>query len=386
MKVWVPKLLPIAALGSGLLVLVIGLWATGYDPGLALSALWRGAFGSTDAVISSTLPRSIPLIITGLAVGFAFRAGALNIGVEGQFYAGAIVATWVATQLLSADVASAYRVIAIASVLAAGMLAGLLWIAVPIILRVRFGVMEVISTLLLNFVAEALVSWMVTGPLQEAKGIYPQSDPLPLAARLPMLAGTRLHLGLLLGILLAVGGWLLAKKTLFGFQLRAMGANPLAAATVGRVRTGRMIAISLGVSGMIAGLAGGVEISGSSYALFQNLSPGYGFTAIAVALLARLNPLATIGTGMLFGALSAGSAAMQREAGVPAVVGSVVEAVVILVLLVAQVMVKREARNGKRETGGAENADRDPSSASPSAARGTGSAGEEQRGDAPTRR
>jgi simple sugar transport system permease protein len=349
MKLWVTRLLPAIALIMGLLVLVIGLWATGHDPALALGALWRGAFGSADAILSATLPRAIPLIIIGLAVGFAFRAGALNIGAEGQFYAGAIAATWLSVSVLgtaSADYADGRRLFGVGLVLVGSMVAGLLWVLIPIVLRVRFGVMEVITTLLLNFVAEAMVSWMVTGPLQEAKGIYPQSDPVPLGLRLPVVPGTRLHLGLLLGILLAIGCWLLAKKTLFGFQMRATGANPLAAATVGRVKTGRMIAISLGVSGMIAGLAGGVELTGSSYALFQNLSPGYGFTAIAVALLARLNPLATIGTGVLFGALSAGSAAMQREAGVPAVVGSVVEATVILVLLVATAKAYREDAKG----------------------------------------
>ncbi|HWA16289.1 MAG TPA: ABC transporter permease [Gemmatimonadales bacterium] len=327
--------MPLLALLAGLVVLAGGLWLLGYDAPPALSALWRGAFGSSDALLSSTLPRAIPLIIIGLAIGFAFRAGALNIGAEGQFYAGAIAATWVATKLLSTDFADGHRLTGTIGVLAAAALAGWLWVLIPIILKVRFGVLEVITTLLLNFVAEALVSWMVTGPLREAKGVYPQSDPVPMGFRLPVMPGTRLHLGLLLGILLAVAFWVLAKKTLIGFQLRAAGVNPLAAASVGRVKTGRMMAISLGISGMIAGLAGGIELTGSSYALFQNLSPGYGFTAIAVALLARLNPLATIGTGVLFGALSAGSAAMQREAGVPAVVGSVVEATVILVLLVA---------------------------------------------------
>jgi simple sugar transport system permease protein len=345
MRQWASKLLPAIALVAGLLVLVLGLLATGYDPALALGALWRGAFGSADAFLSATLPRSIPLIVTGLAVGFAFRAGALNIGAEGQFYAGAIAATW------SADFAYGLGMAQIPLVLTAAAIAGLLWVLIPILLRVRFGVLEVITTLLLNFVAEALVSWMVTGPLQEAKGIYPQSDLIPVGLRLPVVAGTRLHLGMLLALLLAVGCWLLAKRTLLGFQLRAVGANPLAAATVGRVPTGRMIAISLGVSGMIAGLAGGIELTGSSYALFQNLSPGYGFTAIAVALLARLHPGATVATGVLFGALSAGSAAMQREAGVPAVVGSVVEATVILVLLVAAAFGQSPQTDGPRRRG-----------------------------------
>jgi simple sugar transport system permease protein len=326
----------LAAVGSGVLVLAVALWAAGYDPLLALDALWRGAFGSPDALLSALLPRAIPLITIGLGIGLAFRAGALNIGAEGQFYAGAIAATWIGLSLESWP-----RMVAVPIVLAASLGAGLLWAAVPALLRLRFGVLEVISTLLLNFVAEALVSWMVQGPLQEAKHIYPQSDPLPVAARLPQLPGTRLHLGLLLALGLAGLLWLFARRTLPGFQLRATGANPLAAQVMGRVNTRWVFGLALGASGAMAGLAGGSEVSGTSFALFQNLSPGYGFTAIAVALLARLDPLATIGTGLLFAALEAGSSAMQRDAQVPSVVVSVAEAVIIMAVLLADAADRR---------------------------------------------
>jgi simple sugar transport system permease protein len=318
------------------LVLALGLAASGYDAPVALGALWRGAFGSVDAVLSGLLPRAVPLVIIGLGIGLAFRAGALNIGAEGQFYAGAIAATWIGLHVGSWPRAGALTV-----VLSGAALAGLAWVVLPILLRVRFGVLEVISTLLLNFVAEALVSWMVTGPLQEAKRVYPQSDPLPLAARLPLLAGTRLHLGVGLALVLAVVLWVVNRRTLWGFQLRATGVNPLAAGIIGRVNTSRMFAAALGLSGALAGLAGGAEVSGTSYALFQNLSPGYGFSAIAVALLARLHPLAIILTGLLFAALEAGAGAMQREAGVPAVTVSVVQAVIIVVVLLADVYGRR---------------------------------------------
>jgi simple sugar transport system permease protein len=215
--------------------------------------------------------------------------------------------------------------------------AGLIWAGVPVLLRLRFGVLEVITTLLLNFVAEAVVSWMVVGPLQESRHVYPQSDPLPLAARLPQLSGTRLHLGALLALGLAVVLWVFGRRTLAGFQLRATGVNPLAAKIIGGVRTERVFAGALLASGAFAGVAGATEISGTTYALFQNLSPGYGFTAIAVALLARLDPLATILTGLLFAALEAGASAMQREAGVPAVSVFIVEAVIIIVVLLTEV-------------------------------------------------
>jgi simple sugar transport system permease protein len=314
----------------GVLLLAAGLQLAGYDAVAALGALWRGAFGSWYALSSATLVRAIPLIIIGLGITLAFRGGALNIGAEGQFYAGAIAATWVGLHVAGRPAA-----VALPAVLAAAVLAGGAWVVVPVWLQLRYGVLEVISTLLLNFVAASLVSLMVQGPLQESRHIYPQSDPIAVAARLPVVPGTRLHAGIVLALLAAVGLWYLFARTLWGFRLRAVGAGPRAAMISGRIDARRMAAVALLGSGALAGLAGGVEVSGVSYALFQNLSPGYGFTGIAVALLARLQPLAVVVTGLLFGALEAGAGAMQREAGVPAVAVYVVEAVVILVVLLA---------------------------------------------------
>ena len=320
----------------GLLVLAAGLQLAGYDAATALAALWQGAAGSWYALSSATLVRAVPLIIIGLGIALAFRGGALNIGAEGQFYAGAIAATWVGLH-----VAGRPAGVAATSVLLAATLAGMAWVLVPVWLKLRFGVLEVISTLLLNFVAESLVSLMVQGPLQEAQHIYPQSDPIAEAARLPLLPGTRLHAGLLLALVGALALWYVFARTLWGFRLRAVGAGPRAAEISGRIDARRMGAAALLGSGALAGLAGGVEVSGVSYALFQNLSPGYGFTAIAVALLARLHPLGVVATGILFGALEAGAGAMQRDAGVPAVAVYVVEAVVIVVVLLAEASARR---------------------------------------------
>jgi ABC-type uncharacterized transport system permease subunit len=314
----------------GLLLLTAGLQLAGYDAIAALGALWRGAFGSWYALSSATLVRAIPLIVIGLGIALAFRGGALNIGAEGQFYAGAIAATWVGLHVAGRPAA-----VALPAVLAAALLAGAAWVVVPVWLQLRYGVLEVISTLLLNFVAASLVSLMVQGPLQESRHIYPQSDPIALTARLPVVPGTRLHAGLVLALLAAAALWYVFARTLWGFRLRAVGAGPRAAAISGQIDARRMTAVALLGSGALAGLAGGIEVSGVSYALFQNLSPGYGFTGIAVALLARLQPLGVVATGLLFGALEAGAGAMQREAGVPAVAVYVVEAVVILVVLLA---------------------------------------------------
>ena len=325
-----------AALGLGLLALALSVRLAGYDASAALAALWQGAFGSWYALTSATLVRAVPLIIIGLGIALAFRGGALNIGADGQFYAGAIAATWVGLH-----VAARPAPIAIVAVLAAATLAGMAWIAVPVLLKFRFGVLEVISTLLLNFVAEALVSLMVQGPLQERQHIYPQSDSIAEAARLPVLPGTRLHAGFALALVTAVVVWHLFARTYWGFKLRAVGAGARAAEISGRIDARRISVVALLGSGALAGLAGGVEVSGVSYALFQNLSPGYGFTAIAVALLARLHPLGVVATGILFGALEAGAGAMQRDAGVPAVAVYVVEAVVILVVLLVDVGQRR---------------------------------------------
>lgn len=334
-----------AAFGGGLLILALGLWAAGYPPGPALGALWQGAFGSWYQITSATLVRAVPLIILGLGFSLALRGGALNIGAEGQFLVGAVAATW-AGQL----VAGWPSLLAIPVVLSAAMAAGVLWVSVPVLLKVRFGVLEVITTLLLNFVAEQVVSWMVTGPMREAKGLYPQSDPIAAAARLPLLPGTRLHLGLLIGLVLAGLLWFILRRTLWGFRLRAVGLGPRAAQVTGRIKSTRMLGVALLMSGAIAGLGGGVEITGVTLALFQNLSPGYGFTAIAVALLARLHPLGVVATGILFGALEAGAGAMQREAGVPAVAVYVVQAWVVIVMAVVGA---RGARRSDRGPGGA---------------------------------
>ena len=208
--------------------------------------------------------------------------------------------------------------------------------AIPVWLKLRFGVIEVISTLLLNFVADSLVSLMVQGPLQERSHIYPQSDPIADAARLPLLFGTRLHAGFLLALFGGADLWFLFARTLWGFRLRAVGVGPRAAEVSGGVDSAaRWAPWRSFFRAAMAGLAGGVEVSGVSGALFQNLSPGYGFTGIAVALLGGLHPIGVVLAGILFGALEAGAGAMQRDAGVPAVAVYVVEAVIIIVALLA---------------------------------------------------
>jgi simple sugar transport system permease protein len=250
---------------------------------------------------------------------------------EGQFAVGAVAATWLGLELTGVP-----AILALPAVMAAGALAGALWIAAPVVLRVRFGVTEVISTLLLNFVADAVVSYAVTGPLQEPSRVYPESAPIAASARLPhILPGSRLHLGFVLALVIAGLLWILLRKTTGGFKLRAVGAGPVAARVTGKIATVTVLATALLGSGALAGLGGAMEVSGVSYALYQNLSPGYGFTAIAVALLGAEEPLLVVLAGLLFGALDAGAGVMQRDAGIPAVAVQVVEAVVLLTVVVS---------------------------------------------------
>ncbi len=337
-----PLVIALGATASGALLMMVGLELAGYDSLAAMAALWRGAFGSWYAFSSATMVRAVPLIVIGLGFAFALQGGALNIGAEGQFYAGAIAATWVGLH-----VGAWPAPVAMLALWLAAALAGALWMVLPVILKVRYGVFEAISTLLLNFVALSLVSYMVQGPLQEASGIYPQSDQIASAARIPLIAGTRLHWGILATAGLAAVIWFVLSKTLWGFHLRAVGTGPSAAMVTGRVNGPKLLAAALLWSAALAGLAGGFEIGGVSYALYQNLSPGYGFTAIAVALLARLNPWGIILTGVLFGALEAGAGAMQRDAGVPSVAVYVVEAAVIVVALLANASSARAGSIGR---------------------------------------
>jgi general nucleoside transport system permease protein len=319
-----------AVVGIPLVVSVVVLRVAGFDVGRALQALVTGSVGSWYALGSGTLVRATPLVLTGLAVAIALRAGVFNIGAEGQFLVGAAAAAAVA---LSA--AGSLWILAIPLALVAGAVAGAGWASIAALLRARFHVLEVISTIMLNFVAGYLVSYLVRGPLQEPLHIYPQTSTIPLAAQLPRLGPTtRLHLGFLIAVTACVLAWWIIRFTAAGFRLRAVGANPHAARVAGRIDVVRTTIWTFLISGALAGLAGAIELTAVTYALYENISPGYGYTAIAVALLARLNPAVVLLTGVLFGALEVGATAMQRDAGVPSVVVSIVEAAVILGLVV----------------------------------------------------
>ncbi len=295
----------------------------------ALTALWDGAFGSSYAFWSATLVRATPLLFVGIAVAIAFRAGVLNIGAEGQLLAGATAST--AFALAAAGLP---QPVVVAGMIVSGMAAGALWAGIAALLRHRFGVLEVISTIMLNFVALNLVGWLIRGPMQEPTRVYPQSATLAESGRWPLLLdGQRLHLGFALALVLALIAWWVLARTAVGFRVRAVGAGARAAESAGGVNARRTVLGVFLASGACAGLAGASEVGGVTWALYEGLSPGYGYTAIAVALLARLDPRTVVLSAVFFGALEAGAAAMQRDAQVPSVVVQAIIAIVILGVL-----------------------------------------------------
>ena len=306
-----------------------------------LLAFWDGAFGSAFAFWSATLVRATPLLFVGLAVALAFRAGVLNIGAEGQLLLGAIGASVIALKFPDGP-----RALVLPLMMLAGMIGGAVWAGIAALLRRRFGVLEVISTIMLNFVALALLGWIVRGPLQEPTKVYPMSSSFTVSAQLPFLVpGQRLHLGFALGLAIALFLWYMLARTARGFRIRAIGLGARAATSAGGIHAESLSARVFVVSGAIAGLGGASEVGGVTWALYEGLSPGYGYTAIAVALLARLDPRWVVVTAVFFGALEAGGASMQREAGVPAVAVQIITATLLLgVLALARWQQLRAAR------------------------------------------
>jgi general nucleoside transport system permease protein len=322
-----PSVVAIAvAFAAGALLIA----AAGASPALAFGALLEGAFASADG-LSEVAVKTCPLLLTGIAVAIAFRAGIWNIGAEGQLLAGAVAVAWLGSRGPSLP---AWQAIPLG--LTAAAVAGALWGGGAAFLKVTRNVSEVLGTIMLNFIAAGLVSYFVHGPLMESAGRYPQTDAIALSMRLPRLAPPlRVHAGLLLALAAAAFSYLLLFRTVLGYGMRAVGLNPEASRLAG-IRPGRLTWITLLLSGGLAGLAGGIEVSAVTFRLYERFSAGYGFTAIAVALLGRLNPAGVVLAAILFGVLEAGSSAMQRVAGVSSVLVSVIQAVVIFSLIAVE--------------------------------------------------
>lgn len=322
---------PVIILASAFVVNAVVMWLCNYDPLAAYQAAINGAFGN-GRKFGETLVKSTPFLMTGLSVAMAFRCGIWNIGAEGQFLMGALAATWFGTKLATLFPENTW--IAVPMCLALAMLAGGIWGLIPAALKVARGVNEVISTIMLNYVAIHLVGMMIDGgPLQEASQRGPQSDRIAEWVFLPrFFPPHRIHLGIVIAVVLAIVLTFILFRTAFGYQLRAVGEGAAAAEAAGISVVHNTLRVFF-ISGALAGLGGAIELTALTRRLFLNFSPGYGYTAIAVALLAKLNPLVTVAAALLFGALTTGSYSMQREVGISDRVTFVIQATILLFVI-----------------------------------------------------
>ena len=325
----------LAPLGAILAALVIagGLIAiAGANVPDAYRLILKGAFGSRLG-FSETLTRATPLILTGLAAAVAFRARLWNIGGEGQFYMGALAVT--AFGMIPA-VSALPAPLAILLCLVAGALAGMVLLLAPLGLRLKFGVDEVVTTLLLNFVAVLFVSLMIEGAMKDPLAFgWPQSVPVPDNALLPkLMARTRLHAGLVIAVAMAVAVWWLQSRTVFGLRSRAAGLNPRAAAFAG-VPLGRTLIAVACLSGGLAGLAGAIEVMGVKGYVTTDLSPSYGYSGIVIAMLANLHPLGVIAAALFSAVMFVGADSMSRALGIPSYIADVTVALSLLTMLIA---------------------------------------------------
>jgi ABC-type uncharacterized transport system permease subunit len=302
--------------------------AFGRDPVAAFAALLQGSFGSMY-YLGETFLSAVPLMFTGLAVAYGFRSGLFNIGAEGQLFMGGLAGAY-----LGVVMGGMSAFVALPTILIAGALAGAAWAFIPAVLKARVGAHEVITTMMFGYIGRYIVSWLVTGPLK-APGPIPETSLIGAGAVLPRIAAVfpalqlgRAHMGLLIAIGCAVLMWFILKYTTTGYESRAVGFNPLAAQN-GGVSIASTTIKALCISGALAGLAGVVEVLGTQGRIFDTFSSGFGFTGIAVALLAKNNPLAVIPAAILFGALSAGSSLMQLQADVPIKVVEIIQALII---------------------------------------------------------
>ena len=340
---WFPATATIGALVVAFILSGFIIWLVGGDPIRSFTHIMVAAFGSVG-VISDTLVKATPLILTGLACSLAFRMHLWNIGAEGQFLLGA----WGASAVVLVPIlpAGTPAIVVIPVMMLAGAAAGGAWGFIPGILRARLGVSEIITTLMLNYVALFWVQYWVFGPW--SKGGFQQTRPFPpeawlprltdLAAAFPVLGGLTVHLGLIFGILAATIMWVALERTRWGYEIRLIGDSPSAARYAG-IDIGRKIVVVFVISGALAGLGGMSEVGGVVHKLQDQISPGYGFTAIIIAYLARFGPFRVIVASILFGALILAGREIQPS-GVPAMI----QGIILFALIGSDVLIRYRIR------------------------------------------
>ena len=334
---------PIAAVAMTLLVTaLLVLWA-GAPVGKTYTLLFQGGFGSVFA-LSETFTRATPLILTGLAATVAFKARLFNIGAEGQLYAGALAAIAVGGLHGGTGLEWSPWIVFPLMMLAAA-LAGALLLLGPALLKTRLGVDEVVTTLLLNFIVLLLVSAMLDGPMKDPTAMgWPQSVALNGELELSKLVqGTRVHTGLIWATTLAVMLWAVFKYTTIGFSIRAVGANARAAAFAGVPITGTVVLVAM-LSGALAGLAGAIEVAGRTSYVTLDMSPGYGYSGIVIAMLAGLHPIGVLAASVFVAGVLVGADSMSRAIGVPTYIADVIVATSLLSVLVATLLTQYRVR------------------------------------------
>ena len=325
----------VGSLGAAMLVAAIILWSQGVNPWYAYARIFAGAFGSFYGW-SETLTKAIPLMLCGLGLAVAFRSSFWNIGAEGQLLLGATAATGVA---LFVPVAGS---LVLPLMILAGFLAGAAWGLLPAIFKGKLGANEVITTLMMNYIAIELVKYLVTGPWKGAKQFgFPYTDRFPSAAQLPILEGTRVHYPtLIIGIALAILLYVILRRTKLGYKIRVIGDNPHAAQYAGISYTRTILAVMI-ISGGLAGIAGVGEVAGVRHLLTtpEQISQGYGFTAIIVAWIAMRKPLAVIASSIFMGGLLVGGDVFQTSLGLPFQTINIFNGLILFFLIVGQIFI-----------------------------------------------
>jgi len=324
-------LVPLLAVFTALVVGALIIRVVGGDPIAAYKGLFQGAFGSLKA-LSETTVWTTPYIFAGLAVALAFKGGLFNIGAEGQLALGAVAAAWVGYALPDVLGVTLPTVIHIPLAVGAGVLAGGIWGAIPGWLKARTGGHEVINTIMMNYIALNMTSFLLNGPMKDRSplNVVARTPQIAQSARIPpIFPGFRFHWGFILALVAAGIVWWVLQKTTLGFEIRTAGANPDAARYAG-VSVPRTIVVTMMLSGMLAGLAGAIEVTALNYRHELGFSVGYGFDAIAIALLGKTHPLGVVLAALLFGAMRNGATRMQFLTQIPVDVISVVQALILL--------------------------------------------------------
>ena len=334
-------LAPLIATLLALFVSAFILLALGKNPIEAYAALLDGAFGSQRALFR-TITRATPLLLVAIGICIAFRGGMINIGAEGQLFVGAVMAT--AFSLALGGKLPGW-LLAVLTLLA-GTLGGLVWGAIPGMLKARFDVNEILSTVMMNEIAIQLLIFLLSGPMIDPREMemgtrVPQSSQLPQGAWLGRLAPpSQIHVGIFIALGMAVLVYVLLWRTTLGYRIRAVGENPDAARYAG-MNVSRYLALSLTLSGALAGLAGAVEVLGVNHRMVEGFAVGYGFSGIVVALFGRLHPIGAIPASFLFGALLVGGDAMQRNMQIPSATIIAMQGLIVIFVVSSDFWVRR---------------------------------------------